>query len=283
MSLDIQKLEKVRKLEGGTVQARCPACAEGGQDRKGEHLRVFADGRFGCCVHPKDGDHRKRIFALAGVLERQQIRVRVAGPKAAEILQPDVLGRLGRVFSSAAEVAPPLPALAAGILQSDFLGRLGRVFGSAAEVVQPPAVTLGTLGTPQYPYIVLEKEKDVHIYKDSQTGVPSVPSGGEHPISLDLETGVPSVPRVLERQVGEQSEIPVPSVPSEGAVLPTLGAGERLPYLTAGGDLVIPFDSPERYHWWKPDGERQSVAETLREVRGRMSDVSPEVKYAVTV
>src|SRR5437899_1085756 len=65
MSLDVAKLEKVRELAGGIVQARCPACAEGGGDRKGEHLRVYADGRFGCCVHPKDGEHRKRIFALA--------------------------------------------------------------------------------------------------------------------------------------------------------------------------------------------------------------------------
>ena len=32
----------------------------------GEHLRIYPDGRFGCCVHPKDGDHRKRIFALVG-------------------------------------------------------------------------------------------------------------------------------------------------------------------------------------------------------------------------
>ena len=66
MSLNLNKLEKVRKLENGIVQARCPACAEGGNDRKGEHLRILADGRFGCCIHPKDGDHRKRIFALAG-------------------------------------------------------------------------------------------------------------------------------------------------------------------------------------------------------------------------
>ena len=62
MSLDTAKLEKVRELAGGIVQARCPACAEGGGDRKGEHLRVYPDGRFGCCVHPKDGQHRKRIF-----------------------------------------------------------------------------------------------------------------------------------------------------------------------------------------------------------------------------
>ena len=67
MSLDAAKLEKVRELAGGVVQARCPACAEGGGDRKGEHLRIYPDGRYGCCVHPKDGEHRKRIFALAGV------------------------------------------------------------------------------------------------------------------------------------------------------------------------------------------------------------------------
>ena len=47
---------------------------------------------------------------------------------------------------------------------------------------------------------------------------------------------------------------------------------ERLPFLTAGGDLSIPFDSPERYHWWKPDGERLSVAETLAEVKERMKN-----------
>ena len=148
MSLDIQKLEKVRKLEGGTVQARCPACAEGGQDRKGEHLRVFQDGRFGCCVHPKDGDHRKRIFALAGVRERQEIHVRFAGAKAAEILQSDVLGRLGRVFSSAVEVAPPPPALAAGILQSDFLDAWDGCLEVLVKSSSLLLLLLGRLGRP---------------------------------------------------------------------------------------------------------------------------------------
>ena len=47
-------------------------------------------------------------------------------------------------------------------------------------------------------------------------------------------------------------------------------SSEKLPYLTPGGTLVIPFDSPERYHWWKPDGERLSVAETMQEVKERM-------------
>jgi hypothetical protein len=52
---------------------------------------------------------------------------------------------------------------------------------------------------------------------------------------------------------------------------------ERLPFLTADGTLVIPFDSPERYHWWKPPHEeRMRVAETLTEVKETM-------KHAVTV
>jgi hypothetical protein len=50
--------------------------------------------------------------------------------------------------------------------------------------------------------------------------------------------------------------------------LPPIAAGEKLPYLTPGGTLVIPFDSPERYHWWKGG---QSVSETLAEVKRRMN------------
>ena len=65
MSLDPKKLEKVRELANGGMKARCPACAEGGHDRSGEHLRIYPDGRFGCAVFPKDREHRKRIFALA--------------------------------------------------------------------------------------------------------------------------------------------------------------------------------------------------------------------------
>ena len=67
-----------------------------------------------------------------------------------------------------------------------------------------------------------------------------------------------------------------------GAVRAALVA-ERLPFLTAGGDLSIPFDSPERYHWWKLDGNRQSVAATFAEVRNRKSEVRLEENYAITV
>jgi hypothetical protein len=54
--------------------------------------------------------------------------------------------------------------------------------------------------------------------------------------------------------------------------MPPTAAGERLPFLTADGSLSIPFDSPDRYHWWKLDGERLTVAEILQEVKRRIAD-----------
>jgi hypothetical protein len=68
----------------------------------------------------------------------------------------------------------------------------------------------------------------------------------------DLETAVPGVPSS--------------SVPELGWS-PT-GADERLPFLTADGTLSIPFDSPERYHWWKGG---MHVWEIREEVRSRMA------------
>src|SRR5262252_3100920 len=120
MSLDRTKLQKLRDLASGGLQAQCPACAEAGQDRKGEHLRISPEGKFGCCVFPGDRKHRGRIFALAGEHGPKAIRVRVAEAKTAEPMQLDLLGRLGRVFSTPTE---------------------GQVSDS---------VNLGTLGTPTY-------------------------------------------------------------------------------------------------------------------------------------
>src|SRR5262245_24297111 len=44
--------------------------------------------------------------------------------------------------------------------------------------------------------------------------------------------------------------------------------GVRMPYLMPDGTLVIQFDSPERFHWWKGG---QSVAETRAEVQRRQA------------
>ena len=233
MSLTLAKLENVRELAGGIVQARCPACAEGGNDRKGEHLRILADGRFGCCVHPKDGDHRKRIFALAGERSVREFIVRVA----------------------AAKTPIPESRSVKAALTSFTLGTPGTGKSESVQSVpsnpSPNITPLGTLGTPLFNPYTYRKNLS-HMYKESETGVPSVPSDLELSLALDLEP-------------------PVPSVPTEKAPEPLSHVGEKLPYLTAGGTLVIPFDSPERYHWWKPEGERLSVAETLAEVKERMN------------
>ena len=69
MSLSISKLESARE-HSGKVIARCPACAETGHDKKGEHLFICEDRRFGCVIYPGDGpeakQHRRRIFTLCG-------------------------------------------------------------------------------------------------------------------------------------------------------------------------------------------------------------------------
>jgi hypothetical protein len=65
--LDPALLERVRSRAGKLV-ARCPACAEAGQDRSASHLVVFPSGKFACAAHPGDGEHRRRIFTLAGVV-----------------------------------------------------------------------------------------------------------------------------------------------------------------------------------------------------------------------
>lgn len=76
MSLDPSKLEKLTELPDGRHLARCPACAAQGKDRKGEHLIIYSDGRFGCAAHQQDKEHRALIFKLAGIKKSTRDRVR---------------------------------------------------------------------------------------------------------------------------------------------------------------------------------------------------------------
>jgi hypothetical protein len=206
MSLDLNKLEKVREVGNGTVQARCPACAEAGQDRKGEHLRIQPDGKFGCCVFPQDRLHRKRIFALAGDNQPRIIKVRVQRPKTPTTITDSVLGRLGRVFAS------------------------------PSKDNENKDESIRTLRTPTNSY--------AYGNDDSEN---------KRNICSKLIEFADPVLSVLSDPVQTECETPVLSVLNS----------ERLPYLTSAGDLVIPFDSPERYHWWKGG---QSVAQTRAEV-----------------
>jgi hypothetical protein len=120
MSLNISKLENVCTRVNKTT-ARCPACAEAGSDRTGDHLVIQADGRFGCVVCSGDSaeaiEHRKRIFALCGDREIKPLTIHRPKDTAG-------LGRLGQVNPGQS---------AAPSLKTDLLGRLGRAFQSHLE------------------------------------------------------------------------------------------------------------------------------------------------------
>jgi hypothetical protein len=73
MALDESKLENVRRKDG-KFTARCPACAEKGGDRKGEHLVVYDDGAYHCVATNGESRHSKRIFALAGMDAKWGVR-----------------------------------------------------------------------------------------------------------------------------------------------------------------------------------------------------------------
>jgi hypothetical protein len=64
--LDLTRLEKVKETPTKII-ARCPACAEEGNDAKGDHLAIFPSGKFCCIAHEKDKEHNSRIFELVGV------------------------------------------------------------------------------------------------------------------------------------------------------------------------------------------------------------------------
>lgn len=66
--LDLAKLKHVHShpTKDGAKLAQCPACSATGSDKSGNHLIIYADGRYGCAAHQDDEEHRSEIFALAG-------------------------------------------------------------------------------------------------------------------------------------------------------------------------------------------------------------------------
>ena len=204
MSLDLKKLEQARELANGVIQARCPACAKNESDKTGDHLRVYPDGRFGCCVHPKDREHRKQIFALVGEHVRRSFQVRVAACKQA-----------------------PSPFLSVTASLTNFVRTLRTPVCESVQESPISSAEVRTLRTPiSNPHAYIKKEGTyidacAHTYKDCKSAV-----------------------------------LTVLSSPS----------GEKLPFLLADGTLSIPFDSPERYHWWKSG---QSVTQTRHEILER--------------
>jgi hypothetical protein len=106
MSIDMSKLENI-KSKGEKIIARCPACAETGQDKKGNHLIINNDGKFACVMFPGSSGykHRKRIFQLTGIIDppKNIISVKEASQAShteSDVMMDDVLGRIGHHFLS---------------------------------------------------------------------------------------------------------------------------------------------------------------------------------------
>ena len=230
MSLDLGRLEKVRDLGSGILQARCPSCAETGSDKAGEHLRIYPDDRFGCCVHPGDREHRQRIFALAGDKSPRTFTVKVSAARPAPTTATSI----------AASLAIPARTLRTPISKSQpsekTASQASQLSDTEPQYVQ--CTYFRTLRTPSSNPRAYARQEELpihdyaHIYKDSATGVLSV----------------------LSKKEAAKGDQPAEPAPKE----------VRMPYITPGGDLVIPFDSPERFHYWKPGG--QSLKKTLSEI-----------------
>ena len=236
MSFDVSKLVNIRELDGNILQARCPACAEGGNDRSGDHLRIYPDGRFGCCVHPKDANHRKRIWALAGH------KVHLSPAASVSIrLQP----------SGGSAVSQSVKAVLSTFTVRTLRTPVSESVSSGAKPFHPSSASkindrsqpelqskyFRTLRTPIFnPRAYVRGDIDMPMYKDSDNGV--------LPVLTHLPTTTANLPRTVAVPDGQ--------------------ASIRLPFLTADGTLSIPFDSDPKYHWWKLGG--QSVEQTRAEV-----------------
>ena len=115
MSIDLSLLQNVRTSGNKTI-ARCPACAEMGQDNKGNHLIISEDGKFACVMFQgaSGHEHRKRIFRLVGIKESPKNTISVkhtsqASQDTPKVVMDDVLGRIGRIFLSCSK-KPACPA-----------------------------------------------------------------------------------------------------------------------------------------------------------------------------
>lgn len=63
MILNLDKLENLRRGPNGSFTARCPVCAKGEKDLKGNHLSIQSNGIYNCII---DSNHNKGIFQLVG-------------------------------------------------------------------------------------------------------------------------------------------------------------------------------------------------------------------------
>lgn len=63
IQLDHAKLQPNRRDKS---RFRCPACAASGGDKRSEHLKIFSDGTWGCCID-SSREHTRSIINAAGI------------------------------------------------------------------------------------------------------------------------------------------------------------------------------------------------------------------------
>lgn len=63
--VDLDKLERGVRQSDGSWVARCPACAENGSDKQGNHFRIWSNGAYHCVVN-SDKEHNLRVLQLVG-------------------------------------------------------------------------------------------------------------------------------------------------------------------------------------------------------------------------
>lgn len=64
--IDQEKLENVQRQGDGSIICRCPACNLEGQDKTGNHLKIWPDNAFSCIVNVSDKVHNGIILQLVG-------------------------------------------------------------------------------------------------------------------------------------------------------------------------------------------------------------------------
>jgi len=73
MSIDNARLQKTRTMADGSIQCQCPACAEDGHDRSGNHLRILEqvnDVTTGIAVDIFDRREQSAHFLSRGTLRQ---------------------------------------------------------------------------------------------------------------------------------------------------------------------------------------------------------------------
>ena len=141
MSLNIHKLKNVKR-QNNKITAQCPACAEEGCDRKGDHLFIDQHGKFGCVVNsgPSGKEHRQRIFALAGDDGPGTIVVKpVARDPAPVVLAANVMAQLQATWAghiSTPTVEPLQNFAQSAVAGQQHAGQAGAGLGLCEEKKQ---------------------------------------------------------------------------------------------------------------------------------------------------